>query len=463
MDSNGTNNQNAGSGQNYGAPRADDILRGLEHNNDPVSFIKSNLKRKNAEHSVITPSPEVLQEPSPSRPAPVDQASPQVSPQLPTQLPIETPSLFSNNGVSNDTPPQEPSKPLSEAEAPKLPEETKEVSTELDFTSEIEIPPEAVNFKKLRTKFKETARTLKEREVETQTLKQTIEKYEKGEVDPELINNLKTKIEELEPYQYLHDLKRSEAYQDKFISPINNLSEKLKALGKDYEISEEALEHATTITNTRDLNQFLLNHFDDVGALEAKQVITQIQSLHTDAKNAEDQPRDALERLTQEHQEIAQEKDRQRKNNIAESSKSAWQHTINEIRSEGKIKELIPRENDPDFNERYPYAIQKKAAQEYGRIVSELAEAGVKEINPVLNKALARLTLLSITSGISMARANAAEEELEALYKNTSRENQYARPNFQSTGATRAQAQGAKPSSPIEAGRSIMNSILAKG
>lgn len=463
MDSNGTNNQNAGSGQNYGAPRADDILRGLEHNNDPVAFIKSNLKKKNAEQTPLTPSPELPQEPTPSRPTPVEQASPQVSPQLPSQLPVETPSLFSNNGVSNDTIPKETSKASSEAEAPKLPDENKEVSTDLDFTSEIEIAPEAVNFKKLRTKFKETARTLKERDTEAQTLKETLKKYETGEANPELVNSLKTKIEELEPYQYLHDLKRSEAYKDKFIAPINNLSEKLKALGKDYEISEEALQHATTITNTRDLNQFLLNHFDDVGALEAKQVITQIQSLHTDARNAEEQPRTALERMTQEHQEILQEKDRTRKNNIAESSKTAWQHTINEIRSEGKIKELIPRENDPEFNERYPYAIQKKAAQEYGRIVSELAEAGVKEINPVLNKALAKLTLLSITSGISMARANAAEEELEALYKNTNRENQYARPNFQSTGAARAQAQGTKPTSPIEAGRSIMNSILAKG
>jgi hypothetical protein len=417
-----------------------------EAGESPLDFIQKNLRK-----------PSIL-------PAQMQQPKENVS----TPPPLETASPAGVDTPKEVNTPKEVKEPIKEdvsfvPETPKIETKPQATPQEPDFDSDENIPPLEKNYKILRTKYKETTKTLREQAAEATALKTKLQKYDQGEEAPDYVTELKKRITELEPLEQLHKLKTSDAYKTKIIEPLNEKLTSLKALAKDYEIDESVIEEASNITNTRELNQFLLQHFDEVGALEAKQTITAVQKIRSDAIKAEDQPKEALSRMEQEHAAIIQGRESQRRHSIAETGKFSWGKAIQKVIKDGRVAELIPRENDPEFNERYPHAIQEKAAKDYGRIVRELADGGLTHLSPELGEALATASLLSIASAVSVERANAAERYANEVEQNATRRNSYSRPNLGGGGSGIQAPSG--PRTPVttqEAARTLLNKVLQK-
>lgn len=454
--------------QAYGTVRAENVLSGMQSGESPLDFIRKNTKTKTPINSPMPPAaPDVA--PPPPPPA----ATPPVDPD-PVYSLDSIPSLFNNAPVTE--PPKEapsapppvtqPSAPPPPADAPAEPPiAAQDVEPEPDFDSDTEIPPAAKNFKSLRTKYKVTAQSLKERDAEAQTLRDTISKYEAGEILPKVVEGMRERLAELEPLETVHRLKTSPAYKAKFVEPLLQKTEKLKSIGKSYNIPDEVMEQVLEITDDRELNQFLSNNFDGIGGLEAKQHITAIQSLRAGAKEAETEPERALASIETEHAAAMQLRDAERRNSIASSAKTHFTSAFSKVLSKANIPSLMPRDNDPEYNEKFGPALQQKIATDYGKMVTELASLGITELPQGVAEALANFAIYGITGMIHVQEAEALRRELDTHLTNTNSQRKYIRPSFGGAGGggTGGAAPTApKAASPQEASRNLINGVLAR-
>lgn len=318
------------------------------------------------------------------------------------------------------------------------------------------------NFKNLRKKLHETTTTLRDREREAEALKTRITKYETGEELPEVLRVKEERIRELEKYEKLHALKLSPAYRETFIKPIEGIKSRLSQIAKDYEIPPEILTEAIDITNVRELNTFLSNHFDDVGALEAKQLISEAQKIKTQALAAEKEPSNVLTEIEESYKTFEAQKRAKANSVISETSKEAWIDSLIRIKDEGKIQELISKEDDPEHNKRFVEPVLQAAATEYGKLIRTLAENGLEKLPKDLAFALARMVHLAHASAVSIESRHAAEIAKEELERNVRRTTSYLRPTVGTSSHGNTQGESPRPTSPQDAAKMLVNTVLSK-
>lgn len=370
--------------------------------------------------------------------------------------PIEEPK---KEAVKVEVKPAIPPTPQPEAKKETLPPEpeTPPVESPLDSKEE--------NFKNIRKKLGETTSTLKEKEAALQAAQERIKKYETGEEFPEVIKEKEKKIEELSKYERIVALRTSDAYKQKFLRPLESIKSKLSAIAKDYDIPEEEVHKALEIKSVRELNSFLSDHFDPVGAMDVKQLINQAQGLTEDAKKAEAEPETALQEIERESAKAREIIRTEEIGKIVARSKQAWVNSLNKIREEGKVKELIPSEIDDEFNTNVVSPIQEASAKEYSKIVKALADAGLKELPEGVDFALARMVQLAIASSFAVDSRDKAMREAEELRTNSTRNNSYIRPlsvgSVPSNGTSTESRRISE--TPEQAAEAVVNKVLAGG
>lgn len=323
----------------------------------------------------------------------------------------------------------------------------------------------ADNLKRLNTKAKELEKTVSQKDLELQETQKKLKAYETGEVLPEVLQEKENKIAELAKYQKLHDLKASPEYEESFIKPIAQITAKLDEYAASYGIPKEVIGQALNKSNVAELNKFLAEHFDDVGALEVKQLVTNLKSIQGQAQEAEKEPAKVLDALRQQHREVQQVRDAQRKHAIASTARSAWTDSLLEVRSEGHMPELTMIDNDPEHNEKYVKPVLQAASTEFGKIVRMLGEQGLTHLSEDLAKALSKACIYSHASAIAVQTREAAVARLRELEAASVRTTRLSRPaiggssNFGGGGAPSAPAVS---QTPTEAAQGILNSVLSK-
>lgn len=381
--------------------------------------------------------PAAVAEPAPqSAPQSVPQPVPQPV-KAPEQKPIVEVPTFTEEPVEDE----QPSTPAQDAAQP-------------DEDSDLPDTPAAENFKKLRTAIKTERQLKKELETKLQEASERLTKYESGEVVPDVIREKDMRIQQLEPYEKIVNLKMSREYQESFVKPAIQLREKLEQLGADYALPKEVMHRAVELTNRKDLNTFLARHFDDVGALEVKQVIDQLHTLGEKAIEAEKEPETALQGLRSQFLEQEENHRRERATVFETVAKDAWGAALEKTKSEGVYKELILHPTDTEFNKKVVEPIQHRAAIQYSALIKELNANGLKTLPQSLAVGLARMVQLSIGGALSLEAKVAAEQERNAMKSNIQRTSGYIRPTIGgqngSTHSARA-GQSQTPKSPQEA------------
>lgn len=291
------------------------------------------------------------------------------------------------------------------------------------------------SLKDMRKLLNETKTTIKAKDAEIEEVKTKLTKYEKGELFPEVIQEKDAEIARLSPFEKLHSLKTSREYREYFVKPMNQLTEKLEAIAKDYDLPPEVAKEALNINNRAELNRFLSNHFDEVGALEVKEVINGIKNLQQNAQAAEAEPAKALADMQAHNQNVEAQRKKHKLGVMANTSRSAWADSLNQIKEEGQIHELIFDDNDSEHNENFVKPIVTQAAAEYGKLVTMLAEAGLEDLPQNVAKALARMSQLAHASAISIHSREQAVKHARELEKNTNRTNGYYRPSMSGSNA----------------------------
>ncbi len=388
-------------------------------------------------------------------PNPVSTAVPR-----PESAPVETPAPAPTPNVSRaatdagaiDLPDftggeSEPPPTEAKVEAPKPEDDDSDLPTE----------PAAQNFKILREKIKEERKTKRQLAEEHAAAKAELEKFQKGENISEVLRAKDEAIQKLEPYKHIVDLKLSDEYQQAFIEPASELAGKLDKLGEDYGIPSEVIRQAVAIENKRDLNTYLTQHLnmDDVAALEARQIITEMQELGAQALEAEQKPVEAMNNLKAAYAERKQQEAQQRAEVFEATAKEAWNAALQKTAKEGAYKELIISPTNPEFNKNTVEPIQHRASIQYGALVKQLAANGLKQLPPELASGLARMVLLSIGGALTLDARVRAEREASQISETNRRIGGYLRPSMggQNGSGHVPRSQNTGPANPREAAR----------
>jgi hypothetical protein len=344
--------------------------------------------------------------------------------------------------------------------APVVEAAPKELS--IDVTPEEPDTSSATNFKNIRKVLHETKNVLSTKEQELQQTREELEKYKTGEILSDALQEKETEIARLSKYEKIVSLKTAPEYQEKFIKPLTNIKEQLVAIANDYKIPPNQLLSAVNVRNQADLNRFLSNHLDDGGFLEVKQLIKQAQGLQDQAQAAEKEPVSTLQTLIEEGQQVRATQVAKNREAIRTTVKSSWDEAYEEIKQEGKAIELIYKEDDPEFNKTYVEPLIKQAAQEYGKAITMLAENGLEKMSKEFGKAFAKTFLLAQASATAIPTRSEAVRQSEELLQNQARNARIYRPQVGSSApGVETSSQAARPMTPLEAGKSLINNVLA--
>lgn len=320
------------------------------------------------------------------------------------------------------------------------------------------------NFKKLRTKLKAVNQENRTNKEELEVLRKKVSDYENGLAVPEITQQQRDRIAELEKYEKLHNFKGSPAYVKKFAEPIRQEQEKLLELAKEYEVDPEILNKAFAASNVAETNKILSQNFkDDVGALEVKSIFNSIKKIQNEALAAEKEIETSFTRMQQESEAIVAEQ-RQRANQvIVNVSKEAWTDSLVELRKDTRFPEITYREGDTEHNEKYVRPILTKAGQEYGRIVSVLAKHGLTELPKDLSLALARMTQLAHLSAVTAVQRDALVARVAELEGVLNRQKSFNRPSVNGTGGgNNTVGTSIKAVGPQNAARRVLERVTGK-
>jgi hypothetical protein len=315
-------------------------------------------------------------------------------------------------------------------EEPKAPEPPPIEASDQEHDKELPSEASIENWNKFRESLKEQLKVNRELETKFQETSKKLDKFEKGETVPDIIRAKDERIQQLEPFEKIVSLKLSPEYQENFVKPALSLRGELEKIGQDYGVPEELMHQAVGIENRKELNNFLSQHFDDVGGLEVKRIVTELQDLGTQALEAEKEPAQALQSLKAQYLERQEEEKRERAQTFETIAKDAWQNALEKTKAEGAYKELILHPTDTDFNKKVVEPIQYRASVQYGALVKKLSENGLKTLPPDLAAGLARMVQLSIGGALVMDAKRQAEAERNAVIQNTKRTNGYMRPTI---------------------------------
>lgn len=429
-------------------PQADAIVKTFEHADNPLDFIRKNLEKLASQG--IDPAHAVPNQP-------IETSNPQ-------------PSLPLSQGQQSAEPAQpRPSSPdasqaLSKVEAsPGLSEPNAQPSSEEDIVGQQEGASSLTeNIKNIRKSLNETKAKLHEKELELQKVVEERDKYRTGEVLPDKVKELETQVQTLSKFQALVDLETSPEYQETYVKPLNELNQKILSIAKDYEIPDEVINQALTINNQRDLNEFLLEHFDAAGVLEVKTLINQTKNIQTQAEQAKKAPKEALNKLIAEGIQVKEQTIKQQKGVIAVKAKDAWFKSLEKIRADGSIPELIITGTNTEHDEKVAKPIVQAAATEYGKIVMKLAEAGLSNLTDELSDAIANMVLLAHASAVSIEQRNEAIRRYNEVESNSRRETSYTRPPLGGSFGTGQSVQTPKITPTVEvAARNLLENVLS--
>jgi len=412
----------------------------------------------------------ILNEPAPEAPAVPLPAAPETpeTVQLPTttetpetvQLPnTQEPPDDGTSEIQSLLDSEEPAK--FEDEAPPAPL-VEDPETDIPETLDgVESPQQS--FANLRKALKATKQ---EREAAAQKvleLEQRVAKFQTGEEIPEPLKDVHARVTELEHYKSLVSLKANPEYEKQVLAPLTDTKAKLVELYKAYGANPEKLQQLFANKDVKFRNSQLGAVLKDpVAVLEAKNLLTQVDTLHQTQEHFEKQPTIALEQMVAAEIETRNANVRERLGEVKTRSSSAWVKALTDIRKEGKIFEIIPQAGNHEHNEKWVKPIVDKAAKQYGLIVKSLVEAGLRDLPENAAYAIARAVQQAYAAGSAAESRAVALAEADRVRQNAQRRSVYERPPMGSgNGAPRNG--GPAPKSSLAQGVAALTNQVLKG
>lgn len=374
-------------------------------NNSPEEFIKKNMEALDAQIRAKTG------EPTPPPPSPQELSNRAAEEQR------------SSTDLFPEEPTPQEAKPVEPAPQPE--------DQDQDILSEQDIPQvQAEHFKKLRSTARQLKKEKTELETQHQAMQERLNHYESAALTPKAIEERDRRIAELEPYEKIVNVKRSPGYQLKITEPLTKRHSRLEAIANDYGIPKEVIHRAAQETSEAQLNGFLSQHFDPIGGLEVKNLISEIKDLNSQAAAMEEEPAQAMQELNATYEQYEQHQHQQRMEVFTSVANGAFQKTLNKYKEEGIAHELIFHPTNEDHNQKVVQPIMDECGRQYGRLIKQLVANGLKSLPDELAIGLSDSVCGAVVTAFAMRTRDAAEQSRNQLRQNMTRHANYVRPSI---------------------------------
>lgn len=328
--------------------------------------------------------------------------------------------------------------------------------------SDIPDDPKTENWKKAREALKTERKTLKTLTKEFETTKNKLEKYEKGEIIPEIITAKDTRISQLEKFETIVNGKLSDEYDTLVTKPVKIKSDALHKLANDYQVPENIREQLVRkiveTENERERNKLITEYFPDaIGATKVENLVKDLHSLGQVALDMDNKPTETLQNLQTQYQAKKQKEAETIAGQFEHTGKSAWSKALDKTANEGIYSNLIM---DPTNSEHSSIAEknQHRAGIQYGALLKKLHENGLKTLPEDLAIGLARSVQLSI-GGVGAYKQLAEANKLIAdMQGSNGMMATYLRPGMNSNGQRSAApvSNDRGPASPKDAAQQVV-------
>lgn len=318
------------------------------------------------------------------------------------------------------------------------------------------------SWKGLRSQVTRAESKAAELETQVKTFEDKLQAYEKGEVTPPYVEELKAKNKELERYQALYDLENSSEYIESVKVPEKKVKDELAPVLDEFGIPLTEIEKLVDVTSEREINTYLGEHFDTLTGLKVREKIDQLKGLKLKDATVRANPREHLQALIQDSARAKEQHHIQRVGKIDNSAKNSWTKALTELQKSGAYPEITYR-GDPE-HDKYVRENLERSAKEYGIFINFLANSDLKELPQEIGEILATRFALSDASGITAASRAKIWEDHTQLLERVQKTNKYDNPPL-GGGFSRggnggpAPSSNTGPSSPTAAADMILQKI----
>lgn len=286
----------------------------------------------------------------------------------------------------------------------------------------------AENMKNLRNALKLERESKAELQTQIQTLQSQIENVTETEAVKTILSQKDARIKELEKYEDLLGLYKTEGFKEAYYDSIENLKKEAGRVATDYGVDESVINEALKIGNRKQLNEYLAQHFDPLGINDIRKYIVDAQELAIERTKVEANPKKAREELVAIMNNSRAEGVRVTREKLQRSMKSAWDSMLTVYTDkDGGLDPIKDVVGDAE-HEATKNAILKRADVEYGKAMGVLVDSGLRDMPESVVKALAARFQLSEVAGHVVVQNRALKEENEALQKQLGKVNGYTRP-----------------------------------
>lgn len=358
--------------------------------------------------------------------------------------------------------------PSVEGETEAEPEvQQTEIEEEPDM-SDVPETPAAQNFKKMREVLKEERKNAKKLAKQLAAVEAEKQEWAEGKKIPEILTAKDTEIQRLQAIEKQMNGRLSDEYQELVVKPSVETKNVFTKLAEDYQIPENIREALITkivsTDNEKERNALITRYFPDViGANKAKELVTEMHRLGGLALDMEKKPVETTQTLQQQYQARKQEERKKVASVLENVGKSAWAAAMEQTAQEGIYSNLVMDPANSEHNKMVERN-QHRAAIQYGAVLKELRDNGLKTLPDKLAKGLARSITLAIGGVGAYRELQQVRQELAEIKQSLTVQTTYFRPGVNGNGFSQAapKAPDVGPKSPQEAGK-LASAALSNG
>lgn len=322
------------------------------------------------------------------------------------------------------------------------------------------------NIKNLRTAAK-SART------ENQTLKSRVAELEgKLAEQPSVtalttqLNEAKQRVQQLEQYEVLFALQDNPEFKAKFIDGEKGLTGEMKTIAKDYGVEESIVDEFLTLTNRREIDEFLSENFDSEQARQDLKALKQKRDgLQRERKEFEKKPGESYAQFEARKAQKETELLGQRDAHYTRIKNEGWGLAIAknaELPNDQKIYELVEIPGKKDHNEKVvrPTLNGAKSMYEQGLAHIEKAIRTKSVLGPKFTEWFSNLCLQATASQMINTSRLGLHRKYQEMVAEQNKQRSMERPGL-STGSRSTSSEGTKkPRDGKEVAANIFQSVI---
>lgn len=284
------------------------------------------------------------------------------------------------------------------------------------------------NFKNIRNALKASRNRVSELETELKAKEEELQKLDTVTELEAKLEEANSKLEKLQKYEDIVGLYGTEGFKEEYYDKVDSIKSNIMNLANDYNVSEDVINRALTITNQRQLNEYLGQYFDVYSVQDIRKDIKEIQDIVSKREEAERNPVQTREYLLTNFAKKRDAMDKQSRENIKLASMSAWTEMSETYSNpQSGVAILQEKRGDSEHNETR-MGILNNSSQEFGKLVAVLADNGLRSLPSNVARALASRFQLGETAAYAIVQSENLKKENDELRAELRKFTDYQRP-----------------------------------